>query len=314
MEVTFDRGRVHNSAELLREKRLDLTPPVTARGWAPAQDKMADAIAVPPDDIAGVLTRLVAVQEILDGLPPSPVAHRLASFNSLYHTITDRVATSLRGPEVADRDFLELLDVEFAKRYFDALHRWGREDDTTPDVWEVLFRRAWDKRVSSLAAAMLGVNAHINHDLAIALIATWLEHGSPEDDLIHPDYLLVNRIFYEEIPPLRRRYANRMQMRLDRMVGDLDDWSQAVLVTVTRNRAWNQAERMWPLRQDPDDFAEAMLAMDRAAAFVGEALIVGDGLVTRMGTFAVSIRDAARRLPRRRRPVISGTSGNAPPP
>jgi hypothetical protein len=62
---------------------------------------------------------------------------------------------------------------------------------------------------------------------------------------------------------------------------------------------------MWPLRQDPDDFAEAMLAMDRAAAFIGEALIVGDGLVSRVGTFAVSMRD---RLPRRRRPV---TSGNA---
>ena len=311
MAVSFDRGRVHDSAELLREKRLDLTPLVTTRGWAPAQDEMAAVVAVPPDDIGGVLTRLVTVQEILDGLPPSPVAHRLASFNSLYHTITDRVATSLRGPEVTDPELLEMLDVEFAKRYFDALRRWGLEDDTTPDVWEVLFRRAWDKRVSSLAAAMLGVNAHINHDLAIALIATWLEHGAPEDGLIHPDYLLINQIFYEEIPPLRRRYANRMQMRLDHLVGDLDDWSQSVLVTVTRSHAWDQAARMWPLRHDPEDFAEAMLAMDRAAAFIGEAMIVGDGLVTKLGTFVVSLRAAARRLPRRRRPVTSGNTGRS---
>ena len=217
----------------------------------------------------------------------------------------------MRGPEVTDPAFLEMLDVEFAKRYFDALRRWGLEDDTTPDVWEVLFRRAWDKRVSSLAAAMLGVNAHINHDLAIALIATWLEHGAPEDGLIHPDYLLINQIFHEEIPPLRRRYANRMQLRLDRLVGDLDDWSQSVLVTVTRSHAWDQAVRMWPLRHDPEDFAEAMLAMDRAAAFIGEAMIVGDDLVTRLGTFAVSIRAAARRLPRRRRPVTSGNAGRS---
>ena len=184
-----------------------------------------------------MLTRLVTVQEILDGLPPNPVAHRLASFNSLYHTITDRVATSLRGPEVTDPEFLEMLDVEFAKRYFDALRRWGLEDDTTPDVWEVLFRRAWDKRVSSLAAAMLGVNAHINHDLAIALIATWLEHGAPEGDLIHPDYLLINQIFYEEIPPLRRRYANRMQMRLD-------PWS--VTWTTGARRCWSRSPASAP--------------------------------------------------------------------
>jgi hypothetical protein len=210
---------------------------------------------------------------------------------------------------VTDPEFLEMLDVEFAKRYFDALRRWGLDDDTTPDVWEVLFRRAWDKRVSSLAAAMLGVNAHINHDLAIALIATWLEHGAPEGDLVHPDYLLINQIFYEEIPPLRRRFANRLQMRLDALVGDLDDWSQEVLVTVTRQRAWNQAARMWPLRHDPEDFAEAMLAMDRAAAFIGEALIVSDGLLARMGGFAVTVRAATRRLPRRRRPVTSGNIG-----
>jgi hypothetical protein len=309
MAVSFDRGRVHESAELLREKRLDLTPLVSVRGWAPAHAEMADVVAVPPDDIAGVLTRLVAVQEILDGLPPSPVAHRLASFNSLYHTITDRVATELRGPEVTDPAFLEMLDVEFAKRYFDALRRWGLDDDTTPDVWEVLFRRAWDKRVSSLAAAMLGVNAHINHDLAIALIATWVELGPPRNGVIHPDYLLINQIFAEEIPPLRRRYANRLQMRLDALVGDLDDWSQEVLVTVTRARAWTQAERMWLLRHDPDDFAQAMLAMDRAAAFIGEALIVGDSLTTRLGRAAVSVRGAYRRLPRRRR-VTSGDPEN----
>jgi hypothetical protein len=305
---------VHDSAELLREKRLGLTPPVRARGWTPVEAEMTDVLATPPDDIAGVLIRLTKVQEIFDSLPPTPAASRVACFNSLYHTITDRVAKALRGPEVKDPAFLELLDVEFAKRYFDALRRWGLEDDTTPDVWEVLFRRAHDKKVSALVAAMLGVNAHINHDLAIALIATWAELGRPEDGLVHPDYLLINQIFYEEIPPLRRRYANRMQMRLDALVGELDDWSQEVLVTVTRARAWNQAERMWLLRHDPDDFAQAMLTMDRAAAFIGEALIVGDSLSTRLGNVAISLRGtyrrAALRLPRRR-VVVSGDSENA---
>ena len=57
---------------------------------------------------------------------------------------------------MTDPAFLEMLDVEFAKRYFDALRLWGLEDDTTPDVWEVLFRRASDKKVSALVAAMLG--------------------------------------------------------------------------------------------------------------------------------------------------------------
>ena len=46
---------------------------------------MTDVLATPPDDIAGVLVRLANVQEILDSLPPTPAANRVACFNSLYH-------------------------------------------------------------------------------------------------------------------------------------------------------------------------------------------------------------------------------------
>jgi len=150
-------------------------------------------------------------------------------------------------------------------------------------VWEVLFKRGHDLKMSKLTAAMLGVNAHINHDLALALIGTWADLGAPADDLIHPDYLLVNQIFYEEIPPLRRGFSTRWQLEIDEFVGPLDDWSQRMLVTVTRAHAWDQARRLWALRDDPADFEEARRAMDRAASLVAEFAIVGDRLVTSAG-------------------------------
>ncbi|MEV4639782.1 DUF5995 family protein [Actinoplanes sp. NPDC049548] len=296
--VAFDRGGVQSSADLLRAERLRIATDEPGlvpkgRGWEPASHAMAELCADCPDTIGDVLRMLTRTQEILNELPP-PAANRVASFNSLYFTITDRVAQALKGSDVKDRDFLELLDVEFAKRYFEALRLWGEEDLATPDAWEILFRRAQDRKVSKLAAAMLGVNAHINHDLALALTATWERLGAPRDEVVHPDYLLVNKIFYQEIPKLRRRYSTRWQLRIDSLLGDLDDWSQRVLVAATRAHAWEQAQRLWALRDDEDDLARARLVMDRASAYVGELLITGDGIVNRVGDVLRTGRNTAR--------------------
>jgi len=282
MTVTFDRDGAGRSAVVLRDERLQIAPAVSGRGWAPAGLEVADLCAAACDDISTVLKHLTTAQQIFDRLPP-PADNRVAAFNSLYFTITDRVAQALRGAEVRDKAFLELLDVEFAKRYLHALRLWGEDDPATPDAWEVLFRRAQDHRVSKLTAAMLGVNAHINHDLALALVATWQQLGPPRGEDIHDDYLLVNKIFYEEIPGLRRRYSTPFQLRIDALVGNLDDWSQRVLVSATRAHAWEQAQRLWALRDDEDDLDRALLVMDRASAYVGELLLIGDGLVNRGG-------------------------------
>ena len=279
MTVTFDRDDAQRSAVVLRDERLQLTPAVPrGRGWAPAHIEVADLCGAECPDISTVLKHLTTAQQIFDRLPP-PAENRVAAFNSLYFTITDRVAQALRTADVRNKDFLELLDVEFAKRYFSALRLWGDDDTATPDAWEVLFRRAQDDRVTPLAAAMLGVNAHINHDLALALVSTWEQLGPPDPDEVHPDYLLVNKIFFEEIPGLRRRYSTPFQLKIDRLVGTLDDWSQRVLVSVTRAHAWEQAERLWSLRDDQEDLDRALLVMDRASAYVGELLLVGDDLV-----------------------------------
>jgi hypothetical protein len=280
----FDRELARSSAETLRDKRNQLAGPAAplVRGWAPLQAAMSDALINPPKGIADVLAIQITVQAILDQLPPGPANNRVAAFNKLYLTITRRVDTALQTTAQSP-EFLELLDVEFAKRYFLALDLWNRDRSETPDVWEVLFRRAGDLEISELIAATLGVNAHINHDLSLALIATWEQLGPPPDDKVYPDYLLVNQIFYEEIRPLRRGFSDDWQMDIDRLVGPLDDWSQRILVKVTRAQAWEQARRLWPLRDDLEDFRAACHLMDRAASLVGEWLLFGDRFVTDTG-------------------------------
>lgn len=297
--VGFDRDTAENSADRLRESRRQLAgPPPAVRGWEPAHLEMNAALLDPPEDIAGVVARLKMIQKILDVLPPSPGTNRVAAFNALYLTITEQVEAHLHGPDVTDPVFLETLDVEFARLYFTALASWGDAPGTdTPDAWEVLFRRAHDNDITALEAAVLGVNAHINHDLALALIATWQRLGYPGDGPQHPDYLIVNQIFYAHIPPLRRRFATAWQMQIDRCVGDLDDWSQRVLVYTTRALAWEKAEQLWELQKDEEDYDRACLVMDRLAAVAGETVLTGGGIVRVLWlTFTAWINGLVSRL------------------
>jgi hypothetical protein len=319
---TFDRVRAYDSAQLLRERRMQLSslavPP--GRGWEPAGIAMAECLHEHPTTIGGVIAKLERLQAILDDLPPSRANNRAAAFNALYLRITRRVDEALRTRAVSP-EFLELLDVEFAKRYFIALHLWNCDDDATPDVWEVLFKRARDEEVSALVAAVLGVNAHINHDLSLALIDTWDALGAPEDDddRPHADYLVVNEIFYEEIPPLRKGFSTDWQLALDGFVGPLDDWSQRVLVTVTRARAWEQARRLWVVRDDPDEFEAARLTMDRAASLLGEWLVVMDRFVNEAGDLTIGgwrmfrrmFPGPARRVAQRHRTMSPRTNAGA---
>lgn len=122
MTTTFDRAQVRGSADTLREKRLQLStlgiPP--GRGWDPLRERMGEVLADQPQGIGEVIAKLVTTQQILDDLPPSRAANRVSAFNELYLKITRRVDGALRTG-VNQPDFLELLDVEFAKRYFSAL-------------------------------------------------------------------------------------------------------------------------------------------------------------------------------------------------
>ena len=308
--VEFDRGRAEQSAKRMRECRRQIQPPVeVTRGWAPAQLEMEAALQDPPEDIAGVVARLKLLQKILDSLPPTPGNNRVAAFNALYLTITEQVEGHLRGSTVKDATWLEVLDVEFARLYFTALAAWGGADTDVPDAWEVLFRRAHDGDVTPLEASILGVNAHINHDLSLALIATWKRLGHPGDSGQHPDYLLVNDIFYQQIPPLRRRFATAWQMQIDRCVGELDDWSQSILVYTTRALAWERAERLWELQGDEEDYARACTVMDRAAAIAGETVLTGGGLLRVLWLTATGWVSRAWNRLRGRRSAVPATVG-----
>ncbi len=106
-------------------------------------------------------------------------------FNALYLEVTRSVSTRVAAGGFSDLDWLSALDVEFAKLYFGAL-RSALSGGACPECWKALLGSRDRTGVARIQFALAGINAHINHDLAQALVTTGSlrgvppRHGSPQ--------------------------------------------------------------------------------------------------------------------------------------
>src|SRR6266545_4958424 len=99
----------------------------------------------------------------------------------------------------ANPRFLERLDVVFGNLFFSAFDGDSADPRAVPPAWAPLFAVRSRRGIAPIQFAFSGMNAHINRDLPVALVATWGELGveprsnSPE----HADFLRVNALLAE---------------------------------------------------------------------------------------------------------------------
>lgn len=124
----------------------------------------------------------------------------LLPFHETYHLVTKKIAdTYVEFPHFfASRKDLELLDINFAYLYFQPLYAYITEGAKhTP--WQTFFTYCEQPHGTSFVQMLLGINAHINADLATAL-----EQTSYHEE---QDFLRINDILLLEIPNVMRYLA-----------------------------------------------------------------------------------------------------------
>jgi hypothetical protein len=121
---------------------------------------------VGPSHIAVVIHRLRTIEA------SAPSFDGVVCFARLYREVTEGVAAELAREGFADTRFLETLDVHFADLFFSALESYRREPASTPPAWAPLFAQRSRRGIAPLQFALAGMNAHINRDLPVALVAT----------------------------------------------------------------------------------------------------------------------------------------------
>ena len=240
----------------------------------PNDQSVLDLLADPlPETVQEVLKLQDELQDLVDRWPPREQADGLACFNYLYRIITQEVWDRLElGTTFHDPEYLARLDVEFARLYFTAIRADAAGGTATPRSWQVLFGRRGDD-IDPMRFAVAGVNAHVNRDLAFALLATCEKLDRPFSEAERADYNAINDIFAEHMSDLRRHFENRFERVLDKAVfDDLADDAGDLTVLLARDAAWRRAEQLWAVRGKPE-FHRESAAIDWRASMIGRAIL-----------------------------------------
>ncbi|MDX6361418.1 MAG: hypothetical protein QOC85_421, partial [Streptomyces sp.] len=94
-----------------------------------------------------------------------PERDGIAVFNRVYLAVTEEVARRLDAGHFANPEAAATLDVRFAQRYLRVA-----EQGCPPACWRPLFQFRRHPGVRPLQFALAGINAHIGHDLALAVV------------------------------------------------------------------------------------------------------------------------------------------------
>lgn len=190
-----------------------------------------------------VLARLRAIDHDL------PAGDGVRVFNRVYLTVTERVA-SLLAQAVTFRDDAATtdLDVRFANLWL-AAYDAAAAGRRAPAPWRPLFEVRHGPGRLPIQYALAGMNAHIEHDLALALVATCQAHGTAPDDpdVVH-DFEAINDVLADVEGEVRRSFLDDVGRAADTVVGPVAHLVSSWSIEKARDVAHLHASTIWALR------------------------------------------------------------------
>lgn len=196
-------------------------------------------------------------------------ADGVAVFNRVYLTVTEEIGHAIDAGTFADRRAAATLDVRFAERYLSVVDAVST-GAPAPACWRPLFHYRRHPGVRPLQFALAGINAHIGHDLALAVVDTCRElECAPEDledefDRVGDILVLLEERIREEVMP-----GPDLLEITDPLTHLLGCWS----LDRARDGAWLAARSLWQLRELPDLVEEFRERLDRSVGLVGRMLL-----------------------------------------
>lgn len=175
-----------------------------------------------------------------------------AIFLRLYYIMTLEVHAAITGrgayagqPVFLDPPWVKRLSGRFASLYFLSLDTNGREPDPAVErAWKEADKAARSPASTVVQNALLGMNAHINYDLARA-IASNLDSGDLKDfptlQRRKFDHDQVNNLLVRTLGPVQHVLAKDYSPGIaviDKLLGQLDERLSEVGLTYYRERVW----------------------------------------------------------------------------
>lgn len=117
---------------------------------------------------------------------------RAGYFAALYYKVTIRVREGISTGEFENGPRMEQFDVIFANRYITAYNQWTAKQPMSLS-WKIAFEMLDKPTVLVLQHLLLGMNAHINLDLGVAVVELVKIQNQPLESL-HNDFNVINTI------------------------------------------------------------------------------------------------------------------------
>jgi hypothetical protein len=235
----------------------------------PYDPKLVALTNKPPQSIPDVLQCLTAIETTCvdrDGLK---------WFDWLYLQVTQAVQTRVAAGGFNDPAWLAELDVQFAKLYTSAINT-ELQGAPGPGCWKALLAVRDDKRIARIQFALAGVNAHINHDLPEAIVATCEKtnttptHGGPQ----YADYSALQTTLDDMVEEAKKTLHVRLLGDQLPAVSHLDALLAGWSISAAREKAWQSAEALWGLRGVPLLANGLLDSLDGLTTALGKALLV----------------------------------------
>ncbi|MDC7123704.1 DUF5995 family protein, partial [Cellulomonas fimi] len=199
----------------------------------------------------------------------------LGVFLDVYRRVTALVALRLVDGTFRDPAFVEDLDVRFARLFLDVPADVVAQRPVSR-AWAPLVERRAVRGIEPIQFALAGMNAHINFDLALAVVATCRARGcDPDDGDVHADFERVNRVLAEVVRPIRQSFLDACVVQHAGALSPLADLVTNFSIDKARDAAWVSAQVLWEVRGVT---ALAAAVRDTLARTVG---LVGRQLLTR---------------------------------
>ncbi len=209
-----------------------------------------------------------------------------AIFLRCYAMMTSNMLGEIEARRFEDSVWVATLLNHFANYYFFAQEAFERAPGEAPPVWQVAFRAAERAQIHVIQNLTLGVNAHINYDLVFALAdlldPEWASLSEEIRQSRYRDYCHVNEIITHTIDYVQDQIIEPNDAWMgwvDRLMGPVDEWMVARLITDWREQVWENAIQ---LIRDTDTEQRASLrrrveqhSLDRAHSILGQQGIIG---------------------------------------
>jgi hypothetical protein len=200
------------------------------------------ASPVPLTSVADVIARLEAIGASL------AAGDGLACFNRMYLEVTEQVDSNLRAGFFADPAFMTQLDITFAGLYFAAAEA---ADDlaAVPLAWRPLIEQRFTPGIEPIQFALAGMNAHINHDLPLAVTSTCTALAtSPAAGTHHGDYQKVDQLLDAAEQSVRQSLESAPELAADRHLQAVCNLVGAWSINSARDLAWTNSLLLWQVR------------------------------------------------------------------